>query len=283
MPESDRVAVFDNDGTLWCEKPMPIQPDFILRAWSRWQTRTPTLGERQPWKAAAERDYGWFSRSGRALRGRRHERQALAAGVLAPSEESASRLSPRRQRVPARLAIPLSAVATSNAPTRRWSSCSPPGGQRLLELHRLRRRPRLHASDHPRGVRRTAERVIGSSMPCLQAGRHGGTSCAWPRPTTRRRAGEAGADLVADRTTADARRGNSNGDVPMLEFTQHGDNPSCGCWSCTTTPSANSSTLPAPSKALSEGRRGAWTVASIREDWDRVFEGSPTRDEAHWG
>ena len=24
-------AVFDNDGTLWCEKPMPIQLDFILR------------------------------------------------------------------------------------------------------------------------------------------------------------------------------------------------------------------------------------------------------------
>ena len=27
----ERVAVFDNDGTLWCEKPMPIQADFILR------------------------------------------------------------------------------------------------------------------------------------------------------------------------------------------------------------------------------------------------------------
>jgi hypothetical protein len=29
-PEA-RVAVFDNDGTLWCEKPMPIQLDFTLR------------------------------------------------------------------------------------------------------------------------------------------------------------------------------------------------------------------------------------------------------------
>jgi hypothetical protein len=28
---SDRVAVFDIDGTLWCEKPMPIEPGFILR------------------------------------------------------------------------------------------------------------------------------------------------------------------------------------------------------------------------------------------------------------
>ena len=31
VPVGERVAVFDNDGTLWCEKPMPIQLDFILR------------------------------------------------------------------------------------------------------------------------------------------------------------------------------------------------------------------------------------------------------------
>jgi hypothetical protein len=31
VPVAERVAVFDNDGTLWCEKPMPIQLDFILR------------------------------------------------------------------------------------------------------------------------------------------------------------------------------------------------------------------------------------------------------------
>jgi len=31
VPAEERVAVFDNDGTLWCEKPMPIQLDFILR------------------------------------------------------------------------------------------------------------------------------------------------------------------------------------------------------------------------------------------------------------
>ena len=31
VPAAERVAVFDNDGTLWCEKPLPIQADFILR------------------------------------------------------------------------------------------------------------------------------------------------------------------------------------------------------------------------------------------------------------
>ena len=30
VPAEERLAVFDNDGTLWCEKPMPIQLDFTL-------------------------------------------------------------------------------------------------------------------------------------------------------------------------------------------------------------------------------------------------------------
>jgi hypothetical protein len=30
VPLPERVAVFDNDGTLWCEKPMPIELAFIL-------------------------------------------------------------------------------------------------------------------------------------------------------------------------------------------------------------------------------------------------------------
>jgi hypothetical protein len=31
VPVEERVAVFDNDGTLWCERPLPIHLDFILR------------------------------------------------------------------------------------------------------------------------------------------------------------------------------------------------------------------------------------------------------------
>ncbi len=29
---ADRIAVFDNDGTLWIEQPLPVQLDFIFRA-----------------------------------------------------------------------------------------------------------------------------------------------------------------------------------------------------------------------------------------------------------
>src|SRR4051812_3858741 len=61
VPVEERLAVFDNDGTLWCEKPMPIQLDFILRRLVEMAEADEALRTRQPWRAAYERDYGWLS------------------------------------------------------------------------------------------------------------------------------------------------------------------------------------------------------------------------------
>jgi len=33
VPPPERIATFDNDGTLWCEKPMYVQADFVMRRW----------------------------------------------------------------------------------------------------------------------------------------------------------------------------------------------------------------------------------------------------------
>ena len=63
--------MFDNDGTLWCEKPMPIQLDFILRRLVEMAEADDALRERQPWKAAYERDYGWLGAVVAALLRRR--------------------------------------------------------------------------------------------------------------------------------------------------------------------------------------------------------------------
>ena len=60
LPVEERVAVFDNDGTLWCEKPLRIQADFILRRLFEMADAHPELRERQPWKAAYERDPAWL-------------------------------------------------------------------------------------------------------------------------------------------------------------------------------------------------------------------------------
>lgn len=58
-PEA-RVAVFDNDGTLWCEKPMYIQLDFIIRRLAEKVAADPALVSGQPYQAAVAGDLSWF-------------------------------------------------------------------------------------------------------------------------------------------------------------------------------------------------------------------------------
>ena len=60
VPPEERVAVFDNDGTLWCEKPMPIELGFILERLAEMAEKDASLREKQPWKAAYEKDYAWL-------------------------------------------------------------------------------------------------------------------------------------------------------------------------------------------------------------------------------
>jgi hypothetical protein len=57
----DRIATFDNDGTLWVEKPAPPQFDFLLRAWSAAVKADPTLASQQPYKAIVEHDEEFFA------------------------------------------------------------------------------------------------------------------------------------------------------------------------------------------------------------------------------
>jgi hypothetical protein len=60
VPPAERIAVFDNDGTLWCEKPMQIQMDFMVRRMAEQAAADVTLQQRQPWKAAYEQDMQWL-------------------------------------------------------------------------------------------------------------------------------------------------------------------------------------------------------------------------------
>jgi len=60
VPPAERIAVFDNDGTLWCEKPMPIELGFILQRLAAMAEQDASLRERQPWQAAYDKDYAWL-------------------------------------------------------------------------------------------------------------------------------------------------------------------------------------------------------------------------------
>jgi hypothetical protein len=61
VPAEERIATFDNDGTLWCEKPMPIQLGFILKRLAEMAADDPALQSQQPWKAAHEGDHAWLA------------------------------------------------------------------------------------------------------------------------------------------------------------------------------------------------------------------------------
>ena len=61
VPPAERIATFDNDGTLWCEKPMYVQADFVFRRWREMVQADPAKGSEQPYKALVEGDREWLS------------------------------------------------------------------------------------------------------------------------------------------------------------------------------------------------------------------------------
>lgn len=60
----DRIATFDNDGTLWIEQPLPVQLDFIFRALAAAAKRDSALAAKQPYKAILGQDDDFFTAVG---------------------------------------------------------------------------------------------------------------------------------------------------------------------------------------------------------------------------
>jgi FMN phosphatase YigB (HAD superfamily) len=61
VPPADRIAAFDNDGTLWAEKPLYVQADFMFRKWKAMVAADPGLAAEQPYKALVEGDRAWLA------------------------------------------------------------------------------------------------------------------------------------------------------------------------------------------------------------------------------
>ncbi|CAH1670279.1 HAD family hydrolase [Chelatococcus asaccharovorans] len=56
VPVEERVATFDNDGTLWSEQPMYVQVVFAVDRLKEMATANPALRDSQPFKAVVEGD-----------------------------------------------------------------------------------------------------------------------------------------------------------------------------------------------------------------------------------
>jgi hypothetical protein len=158
VPPEERVAVFDNDGTLWCEKPLPIQADFILRRLFEMAEADPDLRDRQPWKAAYERDYGWLGKVlAEHYAGDETNVRTLLAGVLAAfagiSVEHFEAQSDAFLRNVQHPTLGRAYLECAYAPMVELLGYLEANGN---ELHRLGWRPGLHAADQPGGIRHSA-------------------------------------------------------------------------------------------------------------------------------
>jgi len=117
------------------------------------------------------------------------------------------------------------------------------------------------------------ERVIGSATtPEFVSGQDGGTISHRARP-----------DYLDDGTEKPVRiwsrtgrrpvfaAGNSNGDIPMLEFSQQRDKPSLRLLVLHDDSDREFAYVSGAEQALEQATRRDWTVASISRDWNTVF------------
>jgi phosphoglycolate phosphatase-like HAD superfamily hydrolase len=276
VPVEERVAVFDNDGTLWCEKPMPIQLDFILRRFVEMAEADPELRARQPWKAAYEQDYGWLSSIlAEHYAGDDRNVQILAGGI--PSAYDGITVEDFEARSDAFL-------RNAKHPTlgRGYLQCAYAPMVDLLNYLAANGFANYIASGGGRDFMRPIshevygiprERVIGSTAALdYRSDDHGGKIVHM-----------AEADYLDDGPEKPIRiwsrtgrrpllaAGNSNGDIPMLHFTQHTDRPFLRLLILHDDSEREFDYTAGAEQALEQAQRDDWTVVSVRHDWLTVF------------
>ena len=272
----DRIATFDNDGTLWCEKPIPIQADFILRRLYAMAEEDPALRERQPWKAAHEGDHAWLSAViTDHYAGDDTKVRALMGGVLAAfagnTIEEFEASSDAFLRAAQHPTLGRGYLQTAYRPmlelldylkANGFSNYIASGGGRDFM------RP---ISQEIYGIGR--EGVIGSAsaFEYVSDGR-GGTITH-----------KAEADYLDDGPQKPIRiwsrvgrrpllaAGNSNGDVQMLEFSRQADKPFLPMLVLHDDAEREFAYTDGAEQALSQASTDGWTVVSVRDDWATVF------------
>jgi len=276
VPLEERVAVFDADGTLWCEKPLPVEADFILRRLAQMAEADPTLGDRQPWKAAHEHDNGWFDRCikehydgddtnvrtllggvGAALGGINVEDFEAQSGAFLNSTQHPT-LGRGYRDTAYQPMIELLAYLAANG----FSSYIVSGSD----------------GDFMRSIADTVfgippDRVIGSDAALDYASDdHGGTV------TRKAKLGflDDGPQKPIQIWSRVGRRpllagGNSNGDLPMLDFAQHQDKPSLRLLVLHDDTAREFAYTSGAEKALAAADERGWTVVSMKDDFATVF------------
>jgi phosphoserine phosphatase len=275
VPVEERIAVFDNDGTLWCEKPMPIELGFILERLAAMAEKDDALKERQPWKAAHEGDHAWLGGAiTKHYQGDDGDVKLLIAGVIqafagwtveAYADAAGKYIRERRH------------------PTldRGLDEC---GYAPMVELLRYLEEHGFTcyiASGGNRDFMRTfthdiyaipPERIIGSSNGLrFQEEGEGGSVVYLAEP-----------DIFDDGPVKPVRIwsrigrrpliavGNANGDIPFLRFAG-GDAPALRMLVLHDDAQREFAYTAGAEQALEAAAAGGWTVISVKDDWGTVF------------
>jgi phosphoserine phosphatase len=255
---------------------MPIQLDFIIRRLVEMGVEQPELRERQPWKAAHDEDHGWFGRvTDEHYAGNDADLGTLAAGILSAHagisveafEEKADQfLRTAKHPVLGRPYLQCGYIPMieliAHLQANEFSCYIASGGGRDFM------RP---ISQDVYGISR--ERVIGSSTSFSYTGdEHGGTISRKPE-----------ADYLDDGPEKPVRiwnrigrrpllaAGNSDGDVPMLEFSRHATKPTLRLLVLHDDAEREFAYTRGAETALRRAEAEGWTVISIKHDWTAVF------------
>ncbi|MGB3484496.1 MAG: HAD family hydrolase [Mycobacterium sp.] len=272
VPVEERIAVFDNDGTLWCEKPMYIQLDFLLRRFKEQAEADPSLRDTQPYKAAYSGDLKWLGDAvTKHYQGDDSDLKPLMAAILTSQHEiTVDELAARFDA--------FFAEATHPTLGRKYTAC---GYAPMIELLR-----HLEAHDFTnyivsgggRDFMRPVtgplygippERVVGSSVGLAY---RDGQLYTTAQPEFL----DDGPIKPARLWSRIGRRpifaaGNSNGDVEMLEFTAASTRPSLQLLVVHDDADREFDYTAGAEKALGHAGVKKWTVASMRDDWKHVF------------
>jgi phosphoglycolate phosphatase-like HAD superfamily hydrolase len=273
---AERVAVFDNDGTLWSEKPIPIQLDFTLFRMAELAAQDPSLAERQPYRAAVERDFRWLDE---AIVKHYHGDDA-DVGLLLGAVESAF----AGMEVEAFGAEVMKWLTAASHPVLRrpYLAC---GFAPMVELLRYLEangfstyiasggdrdfmRPFAH---HIYGI--PPERVIGSALGLDFDDGGDDTRLVY----------KSKMEFLDDGPTKPVRiwsrvgyrplvtGGNSNGDIPMMRFARTGGREALRLLVLHDDADREFAYTTGAEDALDRAKTHGWTVVSMKEDWSAVF------------
>ena len=280
LPPEERVAVFDNDGTLWCEKPMPIELGFILERLAEMAEKDSSLRDRQPWKAAYEKDYAWLGGViEKHYAGDDSDVKVLMGGILRAFAD---------QTVDEYASAAEAFLGEAPHPTlgRRLRECGYVPMVELLRYLEAHDFMCFIASGGSRDFMRAVttdiyaippERVVGSSNGLQYTDDEHGGSIAYVAELDVFDDGPAKPVRIWSRI---GRRpilgaGNSNGDIPMLRFTGGKGRPALRLLVLHDDAEREFDYVKGAERALEQAKAEDWTVISIKDDWATVFADDP--------